>query len=52
VNDTESLDKAKEAYEATFTEILDSQTKAFQKAEAAAEDLGITLASQLSAGAA
>ena len=51
-NDTESLNKAKEAYEATFTEILESQTKAFQEAEAAASDLGITLASQLSAGAA
>jgi hypothetical protein len=40
---SENYEKAKEAYEATFLEILDTQTKAFANAEAAAEKLGITI---------
>ena len=52
INDKESLEKAKEAYEDTFTEILEAQTASFDKARASAEKLGITLASQLSSEAA
>ena len=51
-SDTASLEKAKEAYEDTFTEIQETNTKAFQAADDAAEKMGITFSSQLSAVAA
>jgi hypothetical protein len=51
-SDAESLEKAKEAFEATYIEIAEAQTKAFEKAEEAAKELGITLSDSLSSTAA
>ena len=50
--DTESLEKAYEAYEATFTKISEKQSKALEKAEKAAGNMGITLSDKFSAEAA
>jgi hypothetical protein len=52
LNDTEGLEKAKEAFEATYTEIAEAQTKAFEQAEEAAKELGITLSDSISSTAA
>ena len=51
-SDVEGLEKAKEAFEATYTEIAEAQTKAFEEANKAAEGLGITLSENLSSSAA
>ena len=51
-SDIEGLEKAKEAFEATYVEIAETQTKAFEQAKEAAGELGITLSDSLSSTAA
>ena len=52
VTDKESLDKAKEAYEDTFIEIIEAGEKAFEEVAKAEEALEINISDQLSAIAA
>ena len=52
LSDTEGLEKAKEAFEDTFVEIIEANDKAFEQAEESAKKLGITLSEQLSSSAA
>ena len=52
LGNTEGLDKAKEAFEATFTEIVDNTTEALGKAQDIAKKLDVEISPQMTAQAA